>query len=107
MLRSKTGTATFHITKPDGSKVMRDPKVDMTNKQYRTMSTHPDMIWQYCQFLKEEYTDSCHIKAYVNVSLNFRRPQPLIDPNYDMAQAEWHLFQHEEWITDGPGWEDE
>jgi len=107
MLRSKTGTATFHITKPDGTKLIRDAKADMTYKQYRTMATHPDMIWQYCQFLKKEYSDSCKIRAYVNVSLNFRKEKPLIDPRYDMAKAEWHLFKHEEWITDGPKWEDE
>jgi vitamin K-dependent gamma-carboxylase len=106
MLRSKSGSATFHVTKTDGTKVVRDPRADMSYKQYRTMAIHPDMVWQYCQFLKEQYTDSCEIYALVNVSLNFRNPKPLIDPMYDMAKAEWHLFQHEEWITEGPGWAD-
>mgnify|MGYP001580542642 CR=1 FL=1 len=48
------------------------------------------------------------IQIYVNndVSLNFRKSLPLIDPEYNMAIAEWHLFGHEEWILDGPGWED-
>lgn len=107
MLRAKSGSAIFRINKPDGTRVNRDALADMTTKQYRTMVSHPDMVWQYCQFLKEQYTDSCQIYADVTVSLNFRKPQPLIDPNYDMAKAEWHLFQHEEWITDGPKWEDE
>jgi hypothetical protein len=107
MLRSKSGTATFLITKADGSRLVHDAKKDMTYKQYRTMTTHPDMIWQYCQFLKEQYTDSCQIYAKVSVSLNFRKAIPIIKPNYDMAKAKWHLFKHEEWITDGPKWEDE
>ena len=107
MLRAKSGSATFKITKPDGSRVVRDAKEDMTYKQYRTMSTHPDMIWQYCQFLKTQYSDSCKIYVNAKVSLNFRKSRALIDPYYDMAKAEWHLFGSEEWITEGPTWEDE
>lgn len=107
MLRSKTGTASFTIKTPNGKQVTRDPKADMTLKQYRTLVSHPCMIWQYVQFLKEKYPENSEIYANVNVSLNFRKSQPLIDPKYDMAKAKWHLFQHEEWITEGPGWEDE
>lgn len=106
MLRSKGGSATFSIIKPDGIRIQRDAHRDMTSKQYRTMATHPDMIWQYVQFLKKEYPDS-EIYASVLVSLNFRKSRPLIVPNYNMAKAEWHMFQREEWITDGPSWDDE
>jgi len=108
MLRSKGGTATFRNTKKqNGTQEIRDAKADMTDKQYHTMTTHPDMIWQYCQFLKTQYTDSCEIYARVDVSLNFRKPKTIIDPTYNMAKAKWHLFQHEEWITEGPSWEEE
>lgn len=71
MLRSKTGTATFRILKTNGTQEIRDTKRDMTCKQYHTMTTHLDMIWQYCQFLKTQYTDSYEIYARVDVSLNF------------------------------------
>ena len=107
MLRSKRGTCTFKLIKEDGTTVHIDPKADMSPKQYRTMCSHPDMIWQYCQRLKMKYGEDIELYAASNLSLNFRRVRPLIDPDYDMAKAEWHLFQHEEWITDGPKWEDE
>jgi vitamin K-dependent gamma-carboxylase len=107
MLRSKTGTATFRILKTNGTQEIRDAKRDMTYKQYHTMTTHPDMIWQYCQFLKTQYTDKCEIYARVDVRLNFRTPKTIIDPTYNMSKAKWHLFQHEEWITEGPKWEEE
>ena len=107
MLRSKGGTATFRILKTDGTQEIRDTKADMTYKQYHTMATHPDMIWQYCQFLKTQYTDSCEIYARVDVSLNFRKPKTIIDPTYNMAKAKWNVFQHEEWITEGPSWDEE
>jgi len=67
------------------------------------MCTHPDMIWQYCQFLKKEYGDDIEIYVNNEVSLNFRKSVPLIDLEYNMAIAEWHLFSHEEWIMDGLG----
>jgi hypothetical protein len=106
MLRSKQGTCSFQIVKPDGTRVLHDAKNHMTYKQYHTMCSHPDMIWQYCQRLKQNYEDGTQIYVTSRLSLNFRKQQPLIDPKYDMAKAEWHLFQHEEWITDGPAWED-
>lgn len=107
MLRSKSAHSYFDITTPDGAIKRNYPREHLSPKQYHTMSTRPDMIWQYCQYLKKLNGDSCHIKAHVNVSLNFRKAQPIVDPNYDMAKAEWHVFGHEEWITKGPEWEDE
>ena len=53
MLRSKRGSAVFNIIKPNGQKLVHNAKKDMTYKQYHIMCTHPDMIWQYCQFLKK------------------------------------------------------
>ncbi|PCJ66858.1 MAG: hypothetical protein COA58_05245 [Bacteroidetes bacterium] len=107
MLRSKSGTASFSIIKSDGIRVLHDAKLHMTIKQYRTMCSHPCMIWQYCQRLKENFGPNCEIYVNSSLSLNFRKRKPLIDPKFNMAKAEWHLFQHEEWITDGPSWDDE
>jgi len=106
MLRSKQATCTFRVIKEDGSSILHDVKKHMTTKQYRTMCSHPDMIWQYCQRIKKQYGENIQIYITSSMSLNFRKSRPLIDPNYDMAKAEWHLFQHEEWITDGPSWTD-
>lgn len=106
MLRSKRGSASFYVTKPNGEVLRVNAKNHMTPKQYRTMATHPDMVWQFCQYLKELHGPDIHIKVTNYVSLNFRQVKPMIDPDYDMAKAEWHLFQHEEWILDGPDWSD-
>ena len=93
MLRSKGGTAYFDITLPDGKSVRNYPKDHLSKKQYYTMCTRPDMVWQYCQYLKTLHGDRCQINAIVRNSLNFRKPTYLIDRKYDMAKAEWHLFQ--------------
>ena len=97
MLRIKYGTIGFQIKK-DGNVIEHDVKKDMTPFQFQHMATHPDNIWQYCQHLKGIYGDD--IEIYVNswVSVNNRKHQQLIDPKYNMAKAEWHVFGHEEWI---------
>lgn len=106
MLRSKRGSTTFYVTKIDGDILRINAKNYITEKQYRTMSTHPDMIWQFCQYLKKLYGTDIHIKVINKVSLNFRAVKPMIDPEFDMAKAKWHLFQHEKWITEGPDWDE-
>jgi hypothetical protein len=107
MLRSKRGSATFKIITQEKKNIRINAYDHLSARQYATMSTHPDMIWQYCQFLKKKYGSNIEIYVTNNVSLNFRNMRPMIDPTYDMAKAEWHLFVHEEWITEGPDWDDE
>lgn len=106
MLRSKRGSASFKVIDSNGKVIRVNARKDMTPKQYATMSTHPDMIWQYCQYLKKKYGSDIQIYVSNNVSLNFRDVRKMIDEDYNMAKAEWHLFQHEEWITEGPEWTD-
>jgi hypothetical protein len=74
----------------------------LTSKQADRIATRPDMIWQFVQRLKREYRergiDPVEIHVVSRVSLNGRPRQPLIDPDYDMAKAEWHYFSHDEWV---------
>jgi hypothetical protein len=106
MLRSKYGNAYFMIEEKDGRKFYHDAKEEMSEKQFRVMSTHPDIIWQYVQYLKKVYGDEVKIFVESDVSLNYRPSEPLIVPDYDMSKAKWHLFKSEEWITKGPDWKD-
>ncbi len=98
MLRVKVGNVGFKILK-EGQPIKHDAKKHLTRSQYRLLSTHPDMIWQYCQYLKKLFGDD--IEIYVNawVSLNNRPFRQIIDPTVDMAKAPWHVWGHEEWIN--------
>jgi hypothetical protein len=98
MLRIKYGNIGFNILKK-GQPIAHDAKDHLTVGQYRALATHPDMIWQYCQYLKKLYGQD--IEIYVNawVSLNNRPFRQLIDPNVDMAKAPWHVWGHEDWIN--------
>jgi vitamin K-dependent gamma-carboxylase len=99
MLRVKHGNIGFKVIK-DGERIPHDPRKHLTKGQYYTMLHHPDMIWQYCQYIKQLHSDE--IEIYVNawVTLNGREYRQLIDPDANMAKAKWHLFKHEEWINE-------
>ncbi len=102
MLRAKSGSIQFNVVLPDGTKVIHRASDDLTLDQYRTMTSSPDMIWQYCQYVKKKYGPGIEIYAINEVSLNFRPTQTFVDPEYDMAKATWKPFKHSEWILDGP-----
>jgi hypothetical protein len=70
------------------------------------MCSHPDMIWQYAQFLKKIYGDDIRVYVKAYVSLNRRPMQQLMDPNVDLAHTKWHRFKHSKWILPF-SWDDE
>lgn len=98
MLRSKSGNIHFRIYDKNEKLIFHNALDHLSRDQYHTMAAHPDMIWQYCQYLKKLYGNEISIKVQCWVSLNGRLRQQLIDPEYDMARAQWHTFKHEEWI---------
>jgi len=103
MLRSKDGSIHFVVRNPKSGEEWRIyPSKRLTPKQTDRIATRPDMIWLFVQRLKREYgqrgVDPVEIYAVSSVSLNGRRRQPIVDPEYDMAKAEWHYFRSDEWI---------
>lgn len=102
MLRSKSGKASFKAVLPDGKEVTHVPQTDLTPKQVASMSTRPDMVWQYAQYLKKQYQDNNQpevgIYADVWAGLNGRPFQRLIDPEVDLARERWKYFESHDWI---------
>jgi len=102
MLRSKSGNSTFTVVNHTTGKRIVIPKRNyLSKKQMRSISTKPDVIWQFCQRIKKEYQEKGEdISIYVNarVSVNRRPHESLIDTKVDMAKAEWNYFFHNDWI---------
>ncbi|MGB3773794.1 MAG: HTTM domain-containing protein [Leeuwenhoekiella sp.] len=102
MLRAKAGTITFKvIDKKTKERIKVDRKDMLSSKQQRGVATKPDMIWQFCQFLKEKYAaQGKDVSIYVNckVRVNDHPAELLIDPKVDMAAAKWDYFWHNDWI---------
>ena len=100
MLRERNGYITIQIKDlKTGSVSIYNYRKNLTNKQAQNLATKPDFIWQYCQRIKEEYKGK-PIAIYIDFknSINRKEYKSLIDPNYDMAKAEWNYFAHNEWI---------
>ena len=102
MLRSKSGRTTFKVI--DAKTNLEIPiKVEdyLSSKQQRTVSTKPDVIWQFAQRLKKIFADKgIDVKVYANTSIriNGGELRQLIDPDVDLTNVKWHPLKHSEWL---------
>ena len=102
MLRSRAGDTEFKVVdKATGKEVFYSTYTELTPKQRTGMNTRPDMIWQTAQRIKQhfaqQHTDVA-VYAHTRVSINGGPYRDLIDPNVDLATAEWDYFFHCPWI---------
>lgn len=102
MLRYRNGFAYFKVVDKATSEILPyDPHTDLTQKQYNTMATKPDMLWQMTQRIKKDFKAKGHdVAVYVNsrVSINGGVMRPIIDPGTDLASEDWNYFGHDEWV---------
>jgi vitamin K-dependent gamma-carboxylase len=102
MLRVKSATTSFRVVDKVTHLETRIKLEDyLTKKQIRSMSSKPDMMWQFAQRLKSVYAKNgmaveVYVKAYVGV--NGRPKKQLINPNVDLASVKWNPFKHHDWI---------
>ncbi len=111
MLMHKEGTATFYVR---DSKTKREIQVRnnefLSKTQEDQMSTQPDMILQYAQFLKNKFSDSLFVinnenykihdpsvHASIYVSVNGRPSQLFIDKKHDLSKIPYNLA-HRNWL---------
>lgn len=102
MLRSRGGNTRFRVVdKSTNASEHFESLTIMTPKQRSSMETRPDMIWQTAQRIKQEYKKKgkdVAVYAYTTTSINSGPSKKLIDPNVDLAAAEWNYFGHCDWI---------
>jgi vitamin K-dependent gamma-carboxylase len=102
MLRAKSGRASYSVIDEATNNAIPIKLDDyLTKKQQRGATTKPDVIWQFAQYLKQDFAEKgktvkVFVKAYVSV--NGKRTKQLIDPEVDLANEEWHHFKHQDWI---------
>ncbi|MFT4781787.1 MAG: vitamin K-dependent gamma-carboxylase [Psychroserpens sp.] len=102
MLRVKSATTSFRVVDKVTHLETRIKLEDyLTKKQIRSMSSKPDMMWQFAQRLKSVYAKNgmaveVYVKAYVGV--NGGPKKQLINPNVDLASVKWNPFKHHDWI---------
>ncbi|WKN44679.1 HTTM domain-containing protein [Tunicatimonas pelagia] len=103
MLRTKAGSVRFMVEdKATGEIWWEEPRDHLTSKQSRKLATHPDMIWQFSQYLEKTYQEKGYadvaIYAHGKVSLNGHKRAPLVDSSVDLADVSWQPFRHATWI---------
>lgn len=102
MLRSKSSYTFFKVVNIN---TLKETQIDLndylTKKQIRLVSSKPDGIWQFAQYLKKEYKEKGEdIQVFVNakVSVNSKPYKQFIDKKVDLANVEWNYFTHNDWI---------
>ncbi|MGN6103871.1 MAG: HTTM domain-containing protein [Kofleriaceae bacterium] len=90
MIREKHGTVTFVAEFANGKRLEIPPQNYLTWRQEREMSGQPDLILQLAHAIGRDlhqrgYRDF-EVHAVTLVSLNGRRPVPMIDPAVDLLQ---------------------
>ncbi len=89
-LRDKEATLRVFVTDPYSADTWEiSPAVDLSARQFDEMSTRPDMVLQYAQYVAERLSIPGRAPQMVRVdhrvSLNGRPYQPMIDPTVDLA----------------------
>lgn len=102
MLRQRSGYAAFEVVdKKTGLRELYPIGQHLSGKQIQFASSKPDGAWQLAQRIRQEYArDGKDVAVYVKgrVQVNDSPYRELIDPNVDLAAANWDYFSHSNWI---------
>ena len=102
MLRTRSGNINFRVVDKETNQIIPLSLNDyVTPKQKRSLRTKPDFIWQFSQRIKEKFaSEGKSVSVFVTcyVSINGKRSKQLINPEVDMATADWNYFWHNDWI---------
>jgi vitamin K-dependent gamma-carboxylase len=102
MLRFRDGIVNFKVVDKKTNNVLPyDPLKDLTRKQRNTMAAKPDMIWQTCQRIKQQFKARGYdvaVYADAKASINGSPMKQLTNPDTDLAATPWNYFGHDEWV---------
>ncbi len=102
MLRSKSGYAKYKVVNLKTGLTTKVKLSDyLSSKQIRLVSTKPDAIWQFSQYLKREYAkkdENISVFVTCKISVNGRSYKELVNPKIDIANVSWSVFKHNDWL---------
>ncbi len=102
MLREKDVGIRFYIRNPrTGKGGIVDVRTFLTDRQMSRMGKDSDMILTFVHFLRDHYRQhgqgTLQIRVLALVALNGRKPQLMLDPDYDYAQVP-RMWGPQPWI---------
>ncbi|HUF33065.1 MAG TPA: HTTM domain-containing protein [Acidimicrobiales bacterium] len=96
-LRDKRGDVTYVVTAADGRTWRVDPAEQLSPKQAYRLSGHPERLVHFARHLSAQH-GGAEVRAETSVSLNGRRPQPIVDPTVDLASQPVLWWGPADWI---------
>ncbi len=101
-LRDKRGYVVFEVRHPESGREWKiKPHTVLNPRQYRKMSTRPQMLLQFAHYIAEQYDkkgyENVEVRARALVSLNGRDKQLLVDPSVDLTTIR-QTMTHSDWI---------
>ena len=91
LIREKHGPVMFVAVFPDGRRLEVPPRNYLTARQEREMAGQPDLILQLARHIGDDLRArgfrDFEIHAETAISLNARRPVPMIDPAVDLLEV--------------------
>ncbi|PHQ34103.1 HTTM domain-containing protein [Rhodopirellula bahusiensis] len=104
LLRAKVSGVRVYATDPEsGRSGVIDLRPYLTQRQLAVVGRDPRMIHQLCLFIADDLATKGHpnveLRALALVSLNGRKPQPIIDPSVDLTKQPRDL-RYPDWIVD-------
>lgn len=104
MVREKNGDVVYRVRLPSGKEREVDALHYLTWRQYSDMSGQPDLIYQLGRHIAWDFRRKglgpVEVRVDAWVSLNGRRPQPLVDPTVDIEALSPSKLAS--WILPGP-----
>jgi hypothetical protein len=104
MLRSKQGSGHYLLVdKATGEEEVVKLGGKLEARQYRKMTTHPDMILQYAHYLRDTRAaagQNVAVYGRFRVRLNGREWHGYIDETVDLGEVEWRWFGDKDWVLE-------
>lgn len=104
MLRSKSGYVDYTVIHAETKAYIPFRiREHLTEKQIGSLATHPDMIWQFAQYIRKHFEkEGVPVKVFADarVGLNGRKLQAFTDPNVDLASEPWNPYKAKAWLSD-------
>lgn len=104
MLRSKQGSGNYLLVdRETGHEETIAPRDSLMPRQYRKMTTHPDMILQYAHHLRDQAAEQGRdvaVYGRFRARLNGRDRHRFIDQEVDLSRTEWTWWGRKNWVLD-------
>ncbi len=106
MLRQKSSMAHFKLVAPDGTTRYYPSTIVMTEYQARRAERNPELLrqaaWQFKRNAEKVGVNDIKVYCLALVSLNGRKPIPIIDPGVDLLTVKRGWF-YDDWVNQQVG----